>query len=88
MLMHELLFHPALQINALKKQGIYEKSVVILTSKHGNSPIDPSTLVRVDPAVRSSLRTLIPITRSLRHAVILHWKTESYQIPVALTHPR
>ena len=40
------------QINALKKQNIYEKSVIILTSKHGNSPIDPSTLVRVPPAVR------------------------------------
>lgn len=47
-----ILVAPAVQINALKKQGIYEKSVVILTSKHGNSPIDPSTLVRVDPAVR------------------------------------
>lgn len=42
-----------LQINALKKQGIYEKSVIIFTSKHGNSPIDHATLVRVDSSVRS-----------------------------------
>ena len=41
------------QINALKKQGIYEKSVIIFTSKHGNSPIDHATLVRVDSSVRS-----------------------------------
>ena len=47
----KLLFF--LQINALKKQGIYEKSVIIFTSKHGNSPIDHATLVRVDSSVRS-----------------------------------
>ena len=40
----------AWQVNALKSQGIYEKTALILCSKHGNSPINHTTLVRVSIA--------------------------------------
>ncbi len=43
------------QVNAIKKAGLYEKTVLVLTSKHGNSPIDHSTLVRVPPKVLPQL---------------------------------
>ena len=39
-----------MQVNALKAKGIYESTALILCSKHGNSPIDHTTLVRVPPA--------------------------------------
>jgi len=37
-------------VAALYAQGLLDSTVIIVTAKHGNSPIDPSTLVRIDPA--------------------------------------
>jgi arylsulfatase A-like enzyme len=38
-----------LMVAALDQQGLLDSTVIIVTAKHGNSPIDPSTLVRIDP---------------------------------------
>ncbi|QIS15715.1 alkaline phosphatase family protein [Nocardia arthritidis] len=35
-------------VTALDKAGLTDKTSIILTAKHGQSPIDPSTLTRVD----------------------------------------
>jgi hypothetical protein len=37
-------------VTALDAHGLAESTLVIVTAKHGQSPIDRSTLVRVDPA--------------------------------------
>ena len=41
-------------VTALANQGLLDSTLVIVTAKHGNSPMDPSTLMRVDPAVISA----------------------------------
>lgn len=37
--------------NAITAQGLWGSMAIILTSKHGQSPIDPSKLVRIDDSV-------------------------------------
>lgn len=41
------------QVNALKAAGIYEKTAIVFGSKHGNSPINHTALVRVNFNVRT-----------------------------------
>jgi len=36
-------------VNALNSRGLLRSTIIIISAKHGNSPIDPSLLVRVDP---------------------------------------
>jgi predicted AlkP superfamily pyrophosphatase or phosphodiesterase len=38
-------------INALKAKSLYEDTLMIVCSKHGQTPIDPATLKKVDPAL-------------------------------------
>jgi arylsulfatase A-like enzyme len=38
-------------IAALQKANIYDQTLIILASKHGQSPIDPTAFKKVDPAV-------------------------------------
>jgi len=42
-------------IAALRAQGLLDSTLIIISAKHGNSPIDPATLVRVNPAVISNM---------------------------------
>ena len=42
-------------VSALADQGLLDSTLIIVSAKHGNSPMDPATLVRVDPAVISAL---------------------------------
>jgi hypothetical protein len=37
-------------VAALDAQGVHDSTLIIISAKHGNSPIDRSTLVRIDPA--------------------------------------
>ena len=39
-----------LMVQALQQQGLYDKTLIIITAKHGQSPIDVSTRVAVDDA--------------------------------------
>jgi len=39
-------------VNALKHAGIYEDTMIIITAKHGMSPIDPNLLVTGPPLLR------------------------------------
>lgn len=59
------------QVNALKEAGIYEKTAIIFGSKHGNSPINHTALVRVSFPVRCiPLATLYCLsTTDASHAV-------------------
>jgi hypothetical protein len=42
-------------VTALYEQGLLRSTVIIVSAKHGNSPIDPAALVRVDPAAISKI---------------------------------
>jgi predicted AlkP superfamily pyrophosphatase or phosphodiesterase len=42
-------------VAALEAQGLADSTVIIISAKHGNSPVDPATLVRVNPAVISTI---------------------------------
>ena len=41
-------------VNVLKQQGLYETTLIIITAKHGQSPIDPNRVLRI-PHDNSSL---------------------------------
>ena len=54
-----------MQVNALKAKGIYESTALILCSKHGNTPINHTTLVRVPPAkLIAAINTVTPVASS------------------------
>jgi hypothetical protein len=42
-------------VSALEAQGLADSTLIIISAKHGNSPVDPATLVRVNPAVISTI---------------------------------
>jgi len=42
-------------VTELDNQGLLGSTLVIISAKHGNSPIDPSTLVRVNPTAISTI---------------------------------
>jgi type I phosphodiesterase/nucleotide pyrophosphatase len=42
-------------ITALADQGLLQSTLIIVTAKHGNSPMNPESLVRTDPAVISNI---------------------------------
>src|SRR4051812_46182883 len=45
----------AAMIAALGEQNLLSSTLVIVSAKHGNSPVDPATLVRTDPAQISAI---------------------------------
>jgi hypothetical protein len=53
-------------VNELRAQGLWDSTLLIITSKHGQSPIDPRSLVRVDEG-------LIPgIVNSIQPGLLAH----------------
>ena len=42
-------------MSALEARGLADSTLIIISAKHGNSPVDPATLVRVNPTVISSI---------------------------------
>ncbi|HEU4389456.1 MAG TPA: alkaline phosphatase family protein [Blastocatellia bacterium] len=47
-------------VNALRARGLLESTLIIISAKHGNSPIDPATLVKVDPNVIVNIVNSVP----------------------------
>ncbi len=39
-----------LMVSELRDRGLLESTLIIISAKHGNSPVDPATLHRIDPA--------------------------------------
>src|SRR5947207_9807292 len=37
-------------VSELRDRGLLDSTLIIVSAKHGNSPIDPATLRRIDPA--------------------------------------
>jgi hypothetical protein len=44
-------------VDELRSQGLLDSTLIIVSAKHGNSPIDPQSLVRVNPAWITNLIT-------------------------------
>jgi arylsulfatase A-like enzyme len=50
-------------VNELKKQGLYDSTLVIVSAKHGQSPIDPNRVLRIpadNPALEPPSQVLSP----------------------------
>src|SRR5262249_24440002 len=43
-------------ITALKQNGLYESTLIVITAKHGQSPIDPNRVLRI-PADNANLQS-------------------------------
>ena len=56
-------------VSELKKQGLYDSTLIVITAKHGQSPIDPSRYVAQthqrhftrDPALQCGLYSMLGI---------------------------
>ena len=62
-------------VAALDRQGLLESTVIIVSAKHGNSPIDPATLVRVNPtAIGNIVNAVAPgVAQLSADTVALIW---------------
>ena len=49
-----------MMVNALRARRLLESTLIIISAKHGNSPIDPATLVKVDPNVIVNIVNSVP----------------------------
>jgi type I phosphodiesterase/nucleotide pyrophosphatase len=77
-------------VGELKKQNLYDSTLIIITAKHGQSPIDPSALLRI-PADNSSLEPPsqvlspagigpgLPVAQAIEDDVSLMWLTDQTQ---------
>jgi hypothetical protein len=75
-------------VNELKKQSLLPSTLIIITAKHGQSPIDPSAVNRI-PADNSSLQspaTLLGsiVAQSSEDDVSLIWLNDSSQTATAV----
>jgi len=84
-------------VNELKKQGLYDSTLIVITAKHGQSPIDPSryvgqTINGTSPATLLSNAGLIPNSESTNNPgigpteddVSLLWLTNSSNTDAAV----
>jgi len=47
-------------VDELRAKGLLKTTLVIISSKHGNSPVDPTTLARVDPKLIADIVNSVP----------------------------
>ena len=77
-------------VNELKKQGLYDSTLIIVTAKHGQSPIDPTALLRIpgDVSTDQSPATVLspagigigfPVAQAIEDDVSLIWLTDQSQ---------
>jgi len=77
-------------VSALKKQNLYDSTLIIITAKHGQSPIDPSALLRI-PGDNATLEPPsqvlspagigpgLPVAQAIEDDVSLLWLTDQSQ---------
>ena len=70
-------------VNQLKAQGLYDSTMIVITAKHGQSPIDPNKVLRI-PADNSSLQSPATVLGSIvaqssEDDVSLIWLTDQSQ---------
>ena len=78
-------------VNELKKQGVYDSTLIIVSAKHGQSPIDPNRVLRIpadNPALEPPSQVLspagigpgFPVVQALEDDVSLIWLADQTQI--------
>jgi hypothetical protein len=73
-------------IGELKSQGVYDSTEIILTAKHGQSPIDPGTLAKIGHQTQSLLNTAgITTAQVTDDDVSLIWLANQADTPAAVT---
>lgn len=77
-------------VEHLKRQDLYESTLIIVTAKHGQSPIDPNRILRIpadNPALTSPASFLPPslIAQALEDDISLIWLTDQSQTISAAT---
>lgn len=75
-------------LSELNKQGLADSTLIIVTAKHGQSPIDPNRILRI-PADNSSLQPPSAIlgsmaAQALEDDVSLIWLTDQSQLATAV----
>ena len=70
-------------VNQLKQNGLYESTLIVITAKHGQSPIDPKKVLRI-PADDQSLQSPASllgsiVAQSSEDDVSLIWLTDQSQ---------
>jgi len=75
-------------VEHLKRQGLYDSTLIIVTAKHGQSPIDPDRILRIpadDPSLTSP-SAFLPSTlvaQALEDDISLIWLTDQSQTTTA-----
>jgi len=69
----------------LSKQGLIDSTAIIVTAKHGQSPIDPKSVLRIpaDDATKVAPSSLLNTTQALEDDVSLLWLTNRTTAGVA-----
>jgi len=79
-------------VNELKKQGLYDSTLIIVSAKHGQSPIDPNRVLRIpgdDASLQPPSSVLtgagIAVAQALEDDVSLIWLGDQTQTQDAVT---
>ena len=83
-------------VNELKKQGLYDSTLIIVSAKHGQSPIDPNRVLRIpadNPALEPPSQVLspagigpgFPVVQALEDDVSLIWLADQTQTAADVT---
>ena len=83
-------------VNELKKQGLFDSTLIIVSAKHGQSPIDPNRVLRIpadNPALEPPSQVLspagigpgFPVVQALEDDVSLIWLADQTQTAADVT---
>jgi len=72
-------------VDELKERGLYDTTAIIVTAKHGQSPVDPKRVLRIphDDATKQPPSALVSTTQALEDDVALLWLTDRSALGVA-----
>lgn len=72
-------------VNALKKQGLYDSTTIIVTAKHGQMPIDITKLVKVNPKLLDdAVNAVAPEADSTGDDIYMIWLKNHTQTAAAV----
>jgi hypothetical protein len=78
-------------VDALRERGLLESTLIIVTAKHGQSPIDQKTVSKVDgDAVAAEVDAAAKLAGHIEDDVALYWLADGKTAPAAaaaLLHP-
>jgi hypothetical protein len=72
-------------VSELSARGLIEKTAIIVTAKHGQSPIDPKSVLRIphDDPTKNPPSSLVNTTQALEDDISLLWLSDRSQSGLA-----